>query len=376
MSDIPEHLQHLQAFYAALYYVVFNFARAVLAFLQRDSYLYWPFILSTLVLMPLVALRTMGVAGAAQSRPWLRELRTYFSAALWWHPSARADYRLYFANALVLPLIFGWLLFGDAQIAGLLARAIDPLPGPQAAAVAQPAMAGLPARLLYTLVFFALYDLGRFIAHCLLHDIPVLWEFHKVHHSAEVLTPITAYRVHPVDLLIMAWVPALLTGSATWAFNRFAQSPVEFYTFLGLHVFLWAVNLVDNLRHSNVWLTYGARVGRWIVSPAHHQLHHSCEPGRIGCNRGFSLAVWDRLYGTLRVPQAQAEKFRMGLGDGRDARWHGVGRMYVLPFVGVARRLVVVRRLVVARGLGERLAKRASAAPPSADGSAPPQRRP
>jgi len=34
--------------------------------------------------------------------------------------------------------------------------------------------------------------------------VPFLWEFHKVHHSANVLTPITAFRVHPVDTWLFA----------------------------------------------------------------------------------------------------------------------------------------------------------------------------
>ncbi len=333
MTGLPDHLQRL---FDAVYYVGFHFARAVLAFLQRDSYLYWPFIVSTLAIMAVAAYVSARATAPRQS--WGRKFRGYFSPAVWGHVSARADYRLYFANALLLPALFGWLLFSDARVAGLMDAALG-----REAAASTAANAGLGVRLAYTVVFFVAYDFGRFVAHCLLHDVPALWEFHKVHHSAEVLTPITAYRAHPVDLLVMAWVPALLTGLATWGFNLVAPGKIGFFAFLGLHVALWAVNLIDNLRHSNVWITYGPRVGRWIVSPAHHQLHHSCEErheidGRGGCNRGFSLALWDRLYGTLRMPERQAETFRMGLGDGTESDWHSVTRMYVLPFTGCLRR--------------------------------------
>ena len=326
----------LKAVYDVLYYLAFHFARAVMAFLQRDSYLYWPFIVSTVLIMVFAVF--LAAQGEARERPW-RQFRGHFSARVWWHPSARADYRLYFANALLLPVLFGWVLFGDVQVAGMVDSAL----GRQAAA-AQASSTGIVARLVYTLVFFIAYDFGRFVAHCLLHDVPLLWEFHKVHHSAEVLTPMTAYRAHPLDLLVMAWVPALLTGLATWGFNFFSEARVGFYTFLGLHVALWAVNLIDNLRHSHVWITYGPRVGRWIVSPAHHQLHHSCEPrheinSRGGCNRGFSLAIWDRWYGTMRMPEALPETFRMGLGEGTDRDWHSVKHMYLLPFSGAVRRL-------------------------------------
>jgi sterol desaturase/sphingolipid hydroxylase (fatty acid hydroxylase superfamily) len=191
---------------------------------------------------------------------------------------------------------------------------------------------------LFTVLFFIAYDFGRFVAHSLLHDVPVLWEFHKVHHSAETLNPLTTFRAHPLDLLVMAWVPALATGLLTWTFNQVAAAPISAYTFLGLHVLIFAFNLVGLLRHTHVWLHYGPKWGKWFVSPAHHQLHHSCDPRHVGSNRGFELAVWDRLYGTLYVPGPR-ERFRMGLGDGTDAEWHRVGRMYVRPFVNAAKRL-------------------------------------
>ncbi len=323
----------LKAAYDVLYYLVFHFSRAVMAFLQRDSYLFWPFIVSTIVIMMVAA--GYAARSAADGRGWRGHFSGYFSRGIWWHPSARADYRLYFANALLLPVVFGWLMFGDTHIAGLM----NSLLGAKPAEAAAGSSASVAGRIAFTLLFFVAYDFGRFVAHCLLHDVPALWEFHKVHHSAEVLTPITAFRVHPFDLLIMAWVPALLTGLTTWVFNRVSDAPVSFFSFLGLHVMLWAINLIDNLRHSNVWITYGPVAGRWIVSPAHHQLHHSYEPMHMGCNRGFSLAVWDRIYGTLRMPDSRPEKFRLGLGDGSEPQWHSVRRMYLLPFSGCARAL-------------------------------------
>jgi sterol desaturase/sphingolipid hydroxylase (fatty acid hydroxylase superfamily) len=44
-----------------------------------------------------------------------------------------------------------------------------------------------------------LFDLGYWIAHRTMHEIPLLWEFHKTHHAAEVLTPLTAARAHPIE---------------------------------------------------------------------------------------------------------------------------------------------------------------------------------
>lgn len=311
-------------------YIAFHVTKALTALVQRDSFLFWPFVASALVVAIAVAIAG---ARAHDKRSWRARLGEYFSARVWWHGSARADYRLYIANALLLPALFGVLLVGDAHIVGLIDRVFG-----TASVRAAGEGAGVLARIAFTLVFFIAYDCGRFVAHCALHDIPVLWEFHKVHHSAETLTPMTTFRAHPVDLLVMAWVPVILTGAVTWVFNRAAGMPVSLYTYFGLHVVLFAFNLVALLRHTPVWLSYGPTLSKWLISPAQHQLHHSCEPNHLGCNRGFDIAVWDRLYGTLYVPRAK-ESFRLGLGDGSDGEWHNVRRMYWRPFVYAARRL-------------------------------------
>jgi sterol desaturase/sphingolipid hydroxylase (fatty acid hydroxylase superfamily) len=324
----------LQSAIGALYYVVFNITKALTVFLQPDSYLYWPFLLSTLLIVLLVS-RLSGVTPAVDGSPaatggW----QAFFRWKLWWHRSARADYKIYFANALLLPILLAPLLFSDRTIAGLL----DALFGREMmSAGSEPS--GFVVRLLFTLVFFVAWDFGRFVAHSLLHDIPALWEFHKIHHSAEVLTPMTSFRLHPLEILIMAWGQVMATGVVTWLFNL-AGGGVTAYTFLGLHVVIWGFSLIDNLRHSPVWVSYGPTVGRWLVSPAHHQLHHSIEARHMGCNRGSNLAIWDRLYGTLYVPGYQPEAFRMGLGDGTEAKWNSVWRMYLAPFVACARQVV------------------------------------
>jgi sterol desaturase/sphingolipid hydroxylase (fatty acid hydroxylase superfamily) len=324
----------LQALVSAVTYVSYNVTKALLPFIQRDSFLFWPFLVSAAVIAIVMAVFAGADPGSPHTTRW-RALRKRYSTRPWLHRSARADYRLYFANALILPLIFGVALFTDAHVVSTLNSALG-----RAAAGGMPApdaAASLASRAMFTLLFFIAYDFGRFVAHSLLHDVPVLWEFHKVHHSAETLNPTTTFRAHPLELLIMAWVPAVLTGLVTWTFNQFVASKVGVYTFLGLHVLIFATNLVGILRHSHVWLHYGPRWGKWLISPAHHQVHHSCEERHHrGVNRGFELAVWDRLYGTLYVPQRQ-ESFRMGLGDDTDGEWHSSRRMYVMPFVNAAR---------------------------------------
>ncbi len=318
-----------------LFQAMFHATRAVLAFVQRDSVLYWPFLISTLVIAWL-AWRVGQACTEPQARTsWRAFARRHLGRALWWHPSARLDYRFYIINAVLFPLLAAPLLFGEHAVAGFINSLLHTSASGQEGA----ASASVAMTICFTLVFFIAYDLGRFLAHCLLHDVPLLWEFHKVHHSAEVLTPFTTFRAHPVDLLVMAWGGALTTGMVTWLFHFLVDRGITFYTFLGLHVLIWVFSLIGNLRHSHVWLSYGQTFNRWLISPAHHQLHHSAEGRHLGCNRGFELAVWDRLYGTLCVPNDKPENFRLGLGDDSDGQWRSVGRLYLWPFTLMARRV-------------------------------------
>src|SRR5579885_369347 len=325
----PETAQALQTHLGRFFAYLFQ---AILPFLQRQSPLYWPFVVSTLVVA--VLFWRLGKNGGAVRPSWREFRRRFLGRALWWHPSARVDYRYYFVNAVVFPFVVGPALNTGAAIAGGLDDLLDPWIG------APPAGgAGWAATAAYTVVFFVAYDFGRFVAHSAQHDVPLLWEFHKTHHSAEVLTPLTAFRAHPIDLAVMAWGSALATGLVTLLFRRLAGTGVGFYEFLQMHVLLWFFGLFANLKHWQVWISYGRVLDRWFISPAHHQLHHSAEPQHFGRNRGFELAVWDRLYGTLALPR-EAEAFRMGLGDGTDGRWHRVWRLYLWPLGLAGQRLV------------------------------------
>jgi sterol desaturase/sphingolipid hydroxylase (fatty acid hydroxylase superfamily) len=303
-------------------------------FLLHDSLIWWPFLLSTL-----------GIGAFAF---WLRDRRgleslrefrrRYLSRAIWAHRSAQADYAFYIVNGVLYPLIVAPLVLSGAGIAKALNAGLGDVFGTPAA----PLVGSTAARVAYTLIFFAAYDFGRFVAHNLLHEIPLLWEFHKTHHSAEVLTPISSYRVHPVDLFVMQLCPNLATGLVSGVFFYLCAGEIGFYSFLGLHVCVAACNTIGNLRHWHVWISFGPVLGRWLISPAHHQVHHSLEPRHMGKNRGFELAIWDRMFGSLYVPAAE-ETLRLGLGDGSDGEWHMVGRLYAWPFRYALARLGFVR---------------------------------
>ncbi|HUB95777.1 MAG TPA: sterol desaturase family protein [Stellaceae bacterium] len=253
--------------------------------------------------------------------------RKFFSRRVWAHPSAQADYAYYLVNAVLYPVIVAPLIVSGAAIGGTVEAALHRVFG----AMAAPLLAPGAARIAYTVMFFLAYDGARYLAHSLLHDVPILWPFHKLHHTAEVLTPFTNFRAHPVELFVMGLVPNLATGLVSGIVWYAEAGAVGFYTFLGLHVFLLPFNALANLRHAELWISFGPVLNRWLISPAHHRIHHSAEARHFGRNRGFALAIWDRMFGTLDLP-GEEERFRLGLGDGGDGAWHRVGRMYGWPF--------------------------------------------
>jgi sterol desaturase/sphingolipid hydroxylase (fatty acid hydroxylase superfamily) len=297
---------------------------------SRVSPIWWPFLLSTLSVAVVVFWFRHGRGISA-----LREFRRRFlGAATWRHPSTQADCSFYLVNGVLHSLIVGPLIVGGATIAQGVYSALMHLLGPVGPSAMGPGIGAV----VYTVGFFVAYDFGRFVAHSLLHDVSLLWDFHQVHHSAEVLTPLTSYRIHPVDLFIMASVPNVMTGLVTGLVWYLSGDQIGFHTFLGLHVGIALFNSIGNLRHSQVWVSFGPTLNLWLISPAHHQIHHSREARHIGKNRGFELAIWDRLWGTLYAPVCE-ESFALGLGDGTDGAWHSVGRMYAWPFRDALARL-------------------------------------
>ena len=63
-----------------------------------------------------------------------------------------------------------------------------------------------------------------------------------------------------------------------------------------------------------MWIAFRGLAGRLFQSPAHHQIHHSDNPAHCDKNLGFSLALWDWVFGTLYIPAARREDIVFGVG--------------------------------------------------------------
>jgi len=255
-------------------------------------------------------------------------LRFCFPKAVYRHPSAQVDYLYFLINRAGTAVLLAPMLIGAASVSAVLRPLMDALWGP-AAAGAHP---GTPAIAALTVAALLAMDLGLFVSHYLQHKVPLLWEFHKVHHSAEVMTPITVYRMHPVDDLLSGTFVGLLTGLVHAVFMHiYGAAGVEFTVFkLNLGVFLFYL-LGYNLRHSHIWLAYPGWLSHLLISPAQHQIHHSDAPRHFDRNIGFIFAFWDWFAGTLYVPRGR-EDIRYGLYAGEHRDYDSVWKLYALPF--------------------------------------------
>jgi sterol desaturase/sphingolipid hydroxylase (fatty acid hydroxylase superfamily) len=262
--------------------------------------------------------------------------RAVLSRRVFLHRSTFADLAYCVIGLATFDAILGWAVISTSWIsdgvAALLARPLGPGPEPHA-----PVFVLNAAR---TLALFLAYDLGFFIDHTLKHRVPALWELHKAHHSAEVLTPLVNFRVHPLDSLILAnnlaLVIGLIGGVAQYALGRKAVS----FTLYDQNVLMLAyIYLTAQLQHSEIWIPFTGLWGRMFMSPAHHQLHHSSDPAHFNCNLGASLAIWDWLAGTLRMPSVEPPRLTFGVsGHRHDPR--GAMGLLVDPAVNAARVVV------------------------------------
>ncbi|MEN0065278.1 MAG: TonB-dependent receptor [Myxococcota bacterium] len=235
------------------------------------------------------------VAGGIAGLLWLVSRRRFFGPSLGdtlRHPSSLLDVQLLVARQLLRGLGALPVIGAGFGLATWLVRRLDAtfgVPDLQA-----PAWVVVP---LYTAVLFIVWDASRYVLHRLMHEVPALWALHQVHHSAEVMTPLTFHRIHPLESLLYGlrgWlVTAVVAAGFFWAFRDTAT----IWTLAGVHGVGFLFNAAfGNLRHSHVWISFGW-LERIFVSPAQHQLHHAV--GQDRWNYGTWLSMWDQLGGTF-----------------------------------------------------------------------------
>lgn len=150
----------------------------------------------------------------------------------------------------------------------------------------------------HLLIGFVLRDFVQWWVHRLLHRVPFLWEFHKVHHSVEEMGFAAHLRYHWMENVVyrtIEYLPLALIG-------------IGLRDFFIIHIFTLAVG---HFNHSNFQVNLG-----WLKyvfnNPKMHIWHHAYDlpnAKRYGVNFGLTLSIWDYLFKTNYIPH-----------DGRDIK--------------------------------------------------------
>ena len=283
-------------------------------FINPNKRVFWIYIISSIILAFLYFLYTK------------KSSKAILSSKLWLHPSAKLDYTYfilgYFINAfLLIPLIISakTVTFGISKFLYLNFGMIE-----------NTLFSYKEILLLYTLSLFIFSDFTRYILHRLLHEIPFLWEFHKVHHSAKVLNPLTFYRVHPIENLLFGLRYSLSVGFVTGIFIYFFGAMIDIYMVFGVNIFIVVFSLFgSNLRHSHVPFSYGKYLEKIFISPKQHQIHHSKK--HFDKNYGGYLAIWDYLFGSLCLSK-DVKVLKFGLKKEQMKEYKTILSLLIFPF--------------------------------------------
>ena len=134
--------------------------------------------------------------------------------------------------------------------------------------------------------------------HRVIHNVPIFWETHKFHHSAEQMTTLSLMRETPFTVLLngaLIAIPVAIVGG--YLFPA-APSNIDYVALLFFIVYQTFHALNQFLIHSNLNISYGWFGRYFMVSPANHRVHHSALPEHWDKNFSVSLVLWDRIFGT------------------------------------------------------------------------------
>lgn len=166
-------------------------------------------------------------------------------------------------------------------------------------------------------------DCTLYWQHRLFHQLPWLWRLHRVHHVDVDVDVSTGIRFHPLEFIVSMLIKVLLVVAL--------GAPLIAVLFFEI-----LLNACSLFNHSN-WALPPAlerRLRRWLITPDLHRIHHSMEPRETNSNYGFSVVLWDRLFGSFRTRASKsAVEMTLGLAEYRErGQPIGLWQLLKIPF--------------------------------------------
>ena len=202
-------------------------------------------------------------------------------ASPWRRAEIGNDLAYYFINNLVPAMLLALPL---AALAALLHRVVPD--GFYDAVRALPLWVSIPLGLVVA-------DIGAYWGHRLSHEIPWLWRFHAVHHSAEHIDYMVNSRAHPIDMVVtrlFGLVPLYMLGLGS-AGPAGSVLPA---------IIAITGTLAAFFVHANVRWRLGP-IEHLVATPAFHHWHHT-RTDHINHNYAATFPWLDRLFGSHYLP--------------------------------------------------------------------------
>jgi len=293
----------------------------------RDLRWGWLLLMFAIALLIFVLRKGRGAKGAdGRERP-CGLVEFLLPREIYTHVSARVDVWLWVFERALKPV---WALLLLGSLGPLIERSV--IGAMTAGLGAGPAIEpSLGWMLLYSFVLMLGYDFMFFLLHYAEHKIPALWAIHQVHHSAEVLTPLTRYREHVLEGPLYSAAAAIGYAVPAAVFAWLFAGSIKHLTLLNLGVFTLLFGFNGAFRHYHVQFRYPRWLEQWLQSPAMHHTHHSYLPQHRDTNLAVITSIWDRMFGTLYVPEKD-EYTPWGLGPEQQSECRSFAQNVAAPF--------------------------------------------
>ncbi|WP_013324615.1 sterol desaturase family protein [Gloeothece verrucosa] len=140
-------------------------------------------------------------------------------------------------------------------------------------------------------------EFGAYWGHRWMHEIPLLWRFHAIHHSAKEMDWLVNTRAHPLDMFLTrlcGLVPIYLLGLAQPT-GKTADIVPLLYVVFGT---IWSFFI-----HANMCWRFGF-LEKLIVTPAFHHWHHTNDGAEYIDKNYAAIFPWvDQIFGTFYLPK-------------------------------------------------------------------------
>lgn len=273
-----------------------------------------------------------GAKGADGKERRVGLLEYILPKAIYTHQSARVDIGLYLLDKAMMPI---WVLLFLGSVAPFIEKTT--IGALQSAFGASPEVTPTVAwRLVYGLVTVLIADMIFYWTHYMMHKTQIGWAIHKVHHSAQVLTPLTRPREHFIAGPIWALGPAIGITLAAAIFAWVFGGNITRITVYNVGIFSMLYALNGNFRHYHVSFRYPRWLERWLQSPGMHHTHHSYLEKHWDSNLGLVTSIWDRMMGTLYIAE-KYEETPWGLAPHDQAQYTTLKDNLMTPFKEIVR---------------------------------------